>query len=82
MEDTMKYIIEAMQAGDEQAFNQIYQIYSGKLYRTAYLISGNKEDSEDILQETFIKCFLHRKEIKSPDFFAKWLMKIMIDLFV
>ena len=78
MEDTMKYLIEAMQAGDEQAFNQIYQIYSGKLYRTAYLISGNKEDSEDILQETFIKCFLHRKEIKSPDFFEKWLMKIMI----
>jgi len=78
MDETMKYLVEAMKAGDEEAFDQIYHRYAGRLYRTAYLISGNKEDSEDILQETFVKCFLHRQELKTPEYFEKWLMKIMI----
>ena len=78
MDESMKYIIEAMQAGEEQAFDQIYRLYAGKLYRTAYLIAGNKEDSEDILQETFVKCFLYRNDIKHPEYFNNWLMKIMI----
>ena len=78
MDETMKYLIEAMQAGDDQAFDRIYHTYAGRLYRTAYLISGNREDSEDILQETFVKCYLHHKDLKTPEYFEKWLMKIMI----
>lgn len=78
MDEKKKQLIEIMQSGDQEAFNQIYGIYANKLYRTACLISGNKEDSEDILQETFIKCFLHCREVKSPEYFEKWLMKIMV----
>ena len=48
------------------------------LYRTAYLISGNKADSEDILQETFVAVYLHRSELKSPEGFEKWAMKILV----
>lgn len=78
MDEIMKLLIVKMQSGDEAAFDRLYHTYAGKLYRTAYLISGNKEDSEDILQETFVKCFLHRSEVKEPECFEKWLMKIMV----
>jgi len=78
MDEMMKLLIVNMQTGDEAAFDRLYHTYAGKLYRTAYLISGNKEDSEDILQDTFVKCFLHRSEIKDPECFEKWLMKIMV----
>lgn len=78
MDENTKQLIKKMQLGDEQALNKLYEKYSGKLYRTVYLITRNKEDSEDILQETFIKCYLHCNEIKTPEYFESWLMKIML----
>ena len=39
----------------------------GRVLRMAYLISGNYADSEDIVQETFVKCFTYRACLKDPD---------------
>ena len=49
-----------------------------KLYRTAYLMSGNRADSEDILQETFVTVYLHRGELKNPMGIEKWIRKILV----
>lgn len=70
--------IENMIQGDESAFDELYHSYSSKLYRMAYFITGSRSDSEDVLQETFIKCFLHRKELKDPERFEAWLYKILV----
>lgn len=78
MDETTKELIESLKTGDKNAFNEIYQRESPKLYRMAYLISGNKADSEDILQETFVKCFLYRDQIKEVEFFNSWLAKILV----
>lgn len=78
MEREMKAFVEAMIAGDERAFDEIYHSYSRKLYRMAYFITGNHSDSEDILQETFVKCYLHRKELKNPEGFASWIYQILV----
>ena len=58
--------VERMIQGDRQAFDELYHSYSGKLYRMAYVITGNRSDSEDVLQETFVKCFLHRHKLREP----------------
>lgn len=78
MEEKNRACVERMIDGDEAAFDQLYHSYSGRLYRMAYFITGNRSDSEDILQETFIKCFLHRKELKQPDRFESWLYQILV----
>lgn len=78
MEEENKALIARMIDGDEAAFDEIYRSYSGKLYRMAYFITGNRSDSEDILQETFVKCFLHRKDLKEPERFESWLYQILV----
>lgn len=78
MEEKNKALIARMIDGDEAAFDEIYRSYSGKLYRMAYFITGNRSDSEDILQETFVKCFLHRKDLKEPERFESWLYQILV----
>lgn len=78
MEDKNRALIMHMTEGDEAAFDELYRSYSGKLYRMAYFITGNRSDSEDILQETFVKCFLHRKELKQPERFESWLYQILV----
>ena len=78
MEEKNRALIARMIDGDEAAFDEIYHSYSGKLYRMAYFITGNRSDSEDILQETFVKCFLYRKDLKQPERFESWLYQILV----
>ena len=78
MDGQTKELIEQMQKGSQAAFDEIYRREAGKLYRLAYLIAGNHSDSEDILQETFVKCYLHCRELKQPEGFEKWLTQILV----
>lgn len=78
MEAKTRTLVERMTRDDEEAFDELYQSYSVKLFRMAYFITGNRSDSEDILQETFIKCYLHRKKLKQPEYFESWLYQIMV----
>lgn len=78
MTDKEKNTIEAMIAGDDGAFAAVYGAFYQKLYRTAYLMSGNRADSEDILQETFVTVYLHRGELKNPMGIEKWIRKILV----
>lgn len=69
MMEEKKALVESMIDGNEAAFDELYRSYSGKLYRMAYFITGNQGDSEDILQETFVKCFLHKSKLKQAERF-------------
>lgn len=78
MKEEMIAFVEKMIEGDERAFDEVYHSYSKKLYRMAYFITGNQSDSEDVLQETFVKCYLHRKTLKNPEGFESWIYQILI----
>ncbi|MEY8337106.1 RNA polymerase sigma factor [Lachnospiraceae bacterium 62-35] len=77
MDGTEAEMIRSMQKGDEEAFAYLFSKYQAAAFRTAYLISGNTADSEDIVQETFVKCFISRKELKEPRAFQGWLFRIL-----
>ncbi len=76
MEDETQ-LVESMKKGDRDAFDRIYEQYCNQILRMAYLIVGNRADSEDIMQETFIKCYLHCKELKNNAGFRPWLYQIL-----
>lgn len=78
MDEAKKTLVESMLAGSETAFDELYRTCFAKLYRMAYFITGNRSDSEDIIQETFVKCFLHRATLKEPERFEPWLYQIMV----
>jgi len=78
MNEEKKALVERMLGGSEAAFDELYRSCSGKLYRMAYFITGNRSDSEDILQETFVKCFLHRDKLREPERFEPWLYQILV----
>lgn len=74
---TEEMLVARMKLGDQLAFAQIYEKYRASVFGTACLISGNAQDGEDITQETFIKAFLHCKELKSDKMFRYWLFRIL-----
>ncbi|MUV38752.1 RNA polymerase sigma factor SigV [Lentibacillus sp. JNUCC-1] len=64
--------------GNEKAFESLVKIESEKLYKTAFLYVGNKDDALDVLQETIYKAFISVDQVKQPQFFSTWLTKILI----
>ena len=76
-EQSVTYLVGRMSEGDSQAFDQLMGYYYPKVLRMAYLISGNHADSEDIVQETFVSCWMNRKKIKEPERFSSWLYRTL-----
>ena len=72
-----KELVQRMKAGDKQAFDVLYEKYKNILLRMAYLVSGQIYDAEDIVQETFVKCFLHIGDLKKNEGFKPWLFQIL-----
>ena len=61
---------------DEKTFTEIVKKYQQPLYRYIRRMVIRHEDSEDILQETFVKAFRHLWQIRSESALQAWLYKI------
>ena len=55
--------IRQLIAGDESVFTMVYELYSEKVYWLAYRFLKDKEQSEEIVQETFINFWLGRERL-------------------
>ncbi len=62
--------------GDRQAFRLLVERHGRSIYRLAFRVTGQREDAEDVVQDTFIRAFrqLSRFELRSD--FATWLYRI------
>lgn len=67
-----------LREGSREAFDKLYERYRNMAIHTAYLITGNLADSEDIVQETFVKVWLHIRELKNDSGFKPWMMQILV----
>ncbi|MEE9199231.1 MAG: sigma-70 family RNA polymerase sigma factor [Dehalococcoidia bacterium] len=48
-------IVRSAQAGDDRAFEQIYEEYFDKVYRYIAVRVGNQPDAEDLTEDVFVK---------------------------
>ncbi len=70
-------LIEQLKAGNREAFDVLYEKYKNMAIRTAYLITGNLSESEDVVQEAFLKVWLYRGQLQHIGGFRAWMMKIL-----
>jgi len=57
-----KLILKRAQAGEKEAFSEIYDFYVVKIFRFIYLKTNSKEIAEDLTSETFLKCWRYIKK--------------------
>ncbi len=70
-------LLQRYQKGDEQAGSVLFQRYRAPLHRFfKRRISGNREDAEDLVQETFLEALQNLEGIQSPESFGAWLSTI------
>ena len=70
-------LVRRMKKGERAAFDELYEQYYDRLYRTACMITGNRADGEDVTQETFIKAYLNCGKLKKDEQFRYWLYRIL-----
>ena len=69
-------LIERLQAGDDQALNELMERYRTPLYHYIYRFVHNAEDAADLLEETFVKLYFQRDKYKPKTAFRSWLFTI------
>lgn len=72
-------LVEAAKKGDRLAFEALFQRYERALNSRALRITGNHEDAEDIVQQSFQKAFVHLKEFEGRSSFSTWLTRIALN---
>jgi len=65
--------------GDEEAFTEIVQEWQTKVYNLAWRFLGNREDAQDVTQETFLAVFRSLKGLRDPRSFSTWLYRIALN---
>ena len=65
--------------GDQVACTELYQLFSGSVYRLAYSILLHRQDAEDVVQEVFVYVFrsLHQYDAQRGAF-RTWLYTITV----
>ncbi len=69
-------LLRKAQAGNKEAFGELVLRYQKQIYRLAYKILSNTSDAADIAQESFLKAYRNLQNLKNPNKFAQWLMRI------
>ena len=71
--------IEATLAGDRQAFANLVDKYQRPLYVVLRRLVRQHEDSDDLLQETFVRAYQHLKNFDRSRPFYPWLHRIAVN---
>jgi RNA polymerase sigma-70 factor, ECF subfamily len=74
-EETIRRFLD----GEEEAFSRIVQAWQGRIYNLAWRMLGNREDAQDIVQETFLSVFKSLRNLRDPARFTTWLYRIALN---
>jgi RNA polymerase sigma-70 factor, ECF subfamily len=65
--------------GEEEAFNQIVRHWERRIYNLAWRMLNNREDAQDVVQETFFSVFKSIRNLREPGSFSTWLYQITLN---
>jgi RNA polymerase sigma-70 factor, ECF subfamily len=72
-------LVAAAKCGNMEAFDQLVSRYERRVLAVAQRIVNNREDAEDVAQESFHKAFLHISSFQEKSLFSSWLTRIAMN---
>ena len=66
---------------DTQEFKRLFMPYHRMLYRVAYRLTGNVQDAEDLLQDTFMRLWQKREQMTRDTLTEAYLVIVMRNLY-
>lgn len=75
-------LIREAQRGDPNAFAKLIRLYQKKIYNFALRLSRDRDLSQDLCQEAFLKAFLNIRTFKGNASFSTWIYRIVHNTFL
>jgi len=75
-----KQLVKKAKTGDKQAFTDLVNEYKDKIYNLAYRMLGNKQEAEDISQDTFLRVYSNLDKYDETHKFSTWIYRIASNL--
>jgi RNA polymerase sigma factor (sigma-70 family) len=72
-------LIDLCQKGDHKAYEKLYNLYVKAMLNISYRIVNDKDEAEDIFQETFLKSVKNIKNFENETAYASWLKRVIIN---
>jgi RNA polymerase sigma-70 factor (ECF subfamily) len=72
-------LVVAAKNGEDLAFEILVKRYKARVLSVAFRITRNREDAQDVVQESFQKAFVHLQKFQGKSTFSTWLHRIAIN---
>src|SRR5687768_8670860 len=69
-------LVRAAANGNARAFEEIVRVYHRRVLNFVYQMTRQRQDAEDLTQQTFVKAFLHIDRVDSTRPIINWLLTI------
>ncbi|MGA2030928.1 MAG: sigma-70 family RNA polymerase sigma factor [Thermoguttaceae bacterium] len=74
--DQNRELARRAQRGDFTAFEALVALYEHRIYNLAMRIVGQRQEAEEVVQQTFLSVIEHLEEFREESQFSTWLMRI------
>jgi len=72
-------LIDRLKAGDQDALEEVFNLYSAKLYNVALRILGDAGDTEEVIQDVFWMAYRKAKSFQGNAQFSTWLYRLTVN---
>src|SRR4030081_3740303 len=72
-------LVAAAKTGDTRAFELLVERHERRIFSLAQRMTRNREDAEDVVQQSFQKAFIHLKKFEGESLLSTWLTRIAIN---
>jgi RNA polymerase sigma-70 factor (ECF subfamily) len=77
MEQNDRAFVARARSGDGEAFRALVERHSRGVFRLAYRMTGNQQDAEDVVQESFLRAYRQLEKFDERASFGTWLYRIV-----
>jgi RNA polymerase sigma-70 factor (ECF subfamily) len=69
-------LARGLMAGDQGAFDRFVEVFHSKIFQYALLMCGQREDAEEVAQDTLFKVFENIDQLREPERVRPWVFRI------
>ena len=75
-----KTLVTRAKKGDRAAFEELVSSHVDRVYRLGLKLTGDEDEAQDLLQETFLKAIDNLDRFRMESSFGTWLYAIALNI--
>src|SRR5512145_2051502 len=69
-------LARALMSGEADAFDRFVEVFRSKIFQYSFLMCGQREDAEEVAQDTLMKVFENFDQLREPERVRPWVFRI------